>query len=126
MEYEKVKINSFTDLNAWKEGHNLVLMVYRVINSFPSDEKFALTSQIKRSAVSVTSNIAEGFSRKTKEDKNRFYFIAMGSLTELENQLIVAKDIKYLTEEKFYTIFEKIVVVRKLIKGLLKSSSTFK
>ncbi|MCX6811394.1 MAG: four helix bundle protein [Candidatus Berkelbacteria bacterium] len=70
------KIRSFTDLNAWKRGHHLVLEIYRATNRFPRREDYALTSQIRRSAISITSNIAEGFSRISYNDKNRFYWRA--------------------------------------------------
>ena len=64
------KIKSFTDLNAWKEGHKLVLQVYKITSDFPQGEKFGLIDQMRRCAVSITSNISEGFSRKTKKEKN--------------------------------------------------------
>jgi four helix bundle protein len=81
------KIRSFTDLDAWKKGHELVLMVYKITKSFPNEEVFGLTIQMRRSAVSSTSNIAEGFSRHTHKEKIQFYSIALGSVTELQNQL---------------------------------------
>jgi len=66
------KIKSFTDLNAWKEGHKLVLMIYKITNNFPDIEKFGLVSQMRRCVVSITSNIAEGFSRKAPKKKLNF------------------------------------------------------
>ena len=112
------KIRSFTDLNTWKEGHKLVIMIYKTTEDFPSKEIFGLTSQMRRSAVSVTSNIAEGFSRSTNKDKYKFYSISHGSLAELQSQLLVARDINYLDEELFKKIFEQITIVGKLISGL--------
>jgi len=117
---EKHKITAFTDLNAWKEGHNLVLMVYKLINSFPSEEKFALADQMRRCAVSITSNIAEGFSRQSKKEKLQFYSIAKGSLTELQNQLIIARDVKYISELIFKETVEKTSVVGRLLTGLIQ------
>lgn len=93
------KIRSFTDLFAWKEGHKLVLKIYNISENFPQKEVFGLTNQIRRAAVSITSNIAEGFSRLTTKDKCQFYAIAIGSLTELQNQLLVARDVGYITQE---------------------------
>ena len=114
------KIKSFTDLNAWKEGHKLVLMIYKQTDSFPSKEKYSLIGQMRRAAVSITSNIAEGFGRITNKDKCQFYSIAQGSLTELQNQLIIARDIKYLKNDDFQTMVEQTITVSKLINGLKK------
>jgi four helix bundle protein len=116
------KVKSFTDLYAWQEGHKLVLMVYEITQKFPKEELFSLTNQMRKAAVSVTSNIAEGFSRNTLKDKRQFYVTALGSLTELQNQLIVAKDIGYLNKEKFDEIFKQTITVHKLITGLKKSN----
>lgn len=79
------KIRNFTDLNAWKESHKLVLEIYKVTKNFPREEIFGLFSQIKRSAVSITSNIAEGFGRFSKKEQIQFYYISIGSLTEIQN-----------------------------------------
>ncbi len=117
-----MKIKSFTDLHGWQEGHKLVLDVYKLTKGFPSEEQFGLTNQMRRSAVSITSNIAEGFSRKSKKEKTQFLYISLGSITELQNQLVIARDIGYLTKNDFKKIAENTVVVDKLIKGLIKSS----
>jgi len=117
----KNTIKSFTDLIAWQEGHKLVLMIYKIIEQFPNQEKFGLSSQISRAAVSVTSNIAEGFSRKSNKEKIQFYHNSLGSLTELQNQLLIAKDIKYINPEQFKEIANQSVQVHKLVNGLIKS-----
>lgn len=122
MTEEKQKIKSFTDLRAWQEGHKLVLAIYRATKDFPRDEQFGLTNQIRRSAISITSNIAEGFSRQFSKEKTQFYSIALGSLTELQNQILVARDVEYLGELDFNNIAELTVVVSKMINGLIKSS----
>ena len=116
------KIRSFTDLNAWKQSHDLVLETYRITNNFPKTEIFVLTSQIRRCAISITSNIAEGFSRRTYKDKNQFYFISQGSLTELQNQILLARDLGYIENDVFKNLADKSVIVHKLINGLIKSS----
>ena len=90
------KIKSFTDLETWKEGHKLVLIIYKIAKSFPDEERFSLTNQLQRAMVSVTSNIAEGFSRNGKKEKVQFYYMALGSLTEVQNQLLIAKDLSYI------------------------------
>ncbi len=115
------KITSFTDLSAWKEGHKLVLLVYCVVKDFPKEEKFGLSSQITRAVVSITSNIAEGFARWSKKEKRQFYYMAKGSLVEVENQLLIARDINYIDAKTFEKIANQAVVVDKLISGLIKS-----
>ena len=121
MEHE-VSINSFTDLDTWKQGHILVLRVYELTRLFPKEEQFGLTNQLRRAVVSVTSNIAEGFSRLSYNDKAHFYTMAHGSLTEAQNQLIVARDVKYITTDRFDQIAQQSVVVHKLLTGLIKST----
>lgn len=122
MNQEAGKIRSFTDLDAWKEGHKLVLQVYVVTKEFPKDEIYGLTNQLRRCAVSITSNIAEGFSRQTYKDKAQFYSISLGSVTELQNQILIARDVGYLSKEKFREIADQSVKVNKIINGLLKST----
>jgi len=92
---QESKIKSFTDLKAWQEAHKLVLMIYKISKSFPKEEIFGLTSQIRRAAISITSNIAEGFSRKSYLEKIQFYFTSLGSLSEVQSQLLIAKDVNY-------------------------------
>ncbi|MBP7760430.1 four helix bundle protein [Candidatus Saccharibacteria bacterium] len=111
----------FRDLVAWQEAHKLVLSIYSLTKNFPNDEMFALTSQLRRAAVSTTSNIAEGFSRPTKADKMHFYAIAQGSLTETQSQLEIAKDVGYITSATFTTVEDGAIVVHKLLTGLIKS-----
>ena len=118
MENEKIK--SFTDLITWKEAHKLVLMIYKVTKTFPRDELFGLTDQIKRASVSISSNIAEGFSRRSNLEKKQFYYLSLGSLTEVQNQLLIAKDVKYIDKEIFKEIADQTVTVGKLINSLLK------
>ena len=119
------KIITFTDLNTWKEGHKLVIMIYRVTEKFPSKERFSLVDQIRRAVVSITSNIAEGFSRQGIKEKIQFYLMAKGSLTEVQNQLYVAKDVGYLNNNDFDLIMNQTVVVHKLLTGLIKGVRNF-
>lgn len=118
------KITSFTKLDAWKESHKLVLLIYKVTKEFPKDELFGLVSQMRRCAVSISSNIAEGFSRNSWKEKLQFYSISLGSVTELQNQLLVARDVDYLPREVFYEIAEQTTRVSKLINGLIKKSKS--
>lgn len=113
------KIYAFTDLEAWKEGHKLVLRVYEATRSFPKEEQFGLVSQMRRAAVSIASNIAEGFSRSSYREKAQFYFHALGSLTELQNQLLIARDVRYLPISECEELVAQSSLVQKLTKGLV-------
>lgn len=115
------KIQNFTDLNTWKEGHKIVLEVYSITKQFPKEETYSLVDQMRRCAVSITSNIAEGFNRQGKKEKIQFYYMALASLTELQNQLLVSRDVGYLQNSKFMQLAEQSVVIKKLINGLIKS-----
>lgn len=121
----ELNIKSFTQLNTWQEGHKLVILIYCLTKQFPADEQFGLTSQMRRAAVSVTSNIAEGFSRSSYADKRHFYVMAQGSLTELQNQALIARDVKYLSKDDFEKIAEQSVMTHKLLTGLLKSTKRY-
>lgn len=120
----KDKIRSFTDLKTWQEGHKLVLMIYDITKIFPKEEQFGLTNQIRRAVISVTSNVAEGFSRSSGKEKTQFYLMALGSLTEVQNQLLVAKDVKYIGSSVFSSLADQSILVSKLLNGLIKSSSS--
>ena len=124
MNKEEKKIRSFTDLNVWKDGHKLVLMTYKATKTFPKEELFGLVSQMRRAAVSITSNIAEGFSRRSYKEKIQFYHLAQGSNTELQNQLLITKDVNYLTKSDFDDIANQSVKVHKLLTGLIKKSKS--
>ena len=115
------KIKSFTDLISWQEGHRMVLEIYKITDTFPKNEIFGLTSQMRRCAVSITSNIAEGFSRRTAKDKTQFYYQSRGSLTELQNQLLIAKDVGFIKDDVFKDLADKSVIVSKLINGMIRS-----
>ena len=119
------KIREFTDLDSWKQAHLAVLEIYRLTKNFPDTEKFALTSQIQRASVSITSNIAEGFGRQTYREKVQFYYQAQGSLTEVKNQLILSKDLGYVNTIDFDRIMEQLVISHKLLQGLIRKSKTF-
>jgi four helix bundle protein len=114
------KIKSFTDLIAWKKAHNLAVSSYKIIKDFPNYEQYGLASQMRRSVVSVSSNIAEGFSRYGSKEKTQFYRIAKGSLTEFQNQLLLAKDVGYITKEQFKELAELSSESGRLIMGLIR------
>jgi len=122
---EKTKINTFQDLLVWQIGHELVLGVYKETLKFPKEEVFGLTSQMSRAAVSITSNIAEGFGRQTFKEKLQFFFISQGSLTELKNQLLISKDIGYLGSNSYNKLMTLSDRAHQLLQGLIKTSKTF-
>ena len=106
--------NNFKDLKIWDKGINLVIDIYKLTSKFPSEEKYGLISQIRRSAVSIPSNIAEGHSRKTSKDLKQFIAIAKGSLSELETQLIISFKLNFISKEEFAIISEKIKELEKI------------
>lgn len=114
-------IQKFTDLIVWQQAHALVLSVYSLTKDLPKTEIYGLVSQIQRSSVSVTSNIAEGFGRRNKKEKIQFYYISHGSLTETENLLLVIRDTKLIKKEKCDSMLEHIHTVQALLNGLIRS-----
>lgn len=108
------------DLNVWKESMDLVTVIYEKTKSFPKDELFSLTSQIRRCAISIPSNIAEGAARESNKEFIRFLFIAQGSISELDTQLIIATNLKLLSNEDHSQISEKLIEIRKMLSGLIK------
>ena len=117
-----VKIDNFYQLDAWKEAHKLVLLVYKETESFPKREKFGVIDQLRRAASSVTANIAEGFGRFHYADKIRFYFQARGSVKEVQNFILLTKDLGYLVEGTARRIWRQSQKSEKLINGLIRST----
>ncbi len=109
------------DLNVWKEAIQLVTDVYRMTRSFPKDEQFGLTSQIRRAAISIPSNIAEGSARASGKEFTQFLCISMGSAVELETQLIISRNLEYVSEMNYQRISDKVNNISKMIQGLIKS-----
>jgi four helix bundle protein len=112
-------MNSYIELDVWFESRKLVKMIYEACSTFPSEEKFGLTSQIKRCGISVPSNIAEGCGRQTSKDTIHFLHIAKGSLFELETQVYLANDLNFLNEEMLNTILTQITSCKKLLNGFI-------
>ncbi|MDP3792948.1 MAG: four helix bundle protein [bacterium] len=125
MEQEKTTIKDFTDLRVWQEGHELVLIIYKFTKSFPKEETYSLVDQMRRAASSITANIAEGFGRHGYKDKINFYYHALGSLTELRDQLLIARDVGYLKNEDFTISINKADNVNRLLHGFIAKSKTF-
>ncbi len=119
------RIQTFTDLNVWKEGHKLVIMVYKVTKLFPKEETYSLIDQMRRAVASITANIAEGFGRQTYKEKVQFYYLSKGSLSELKNFILIARDINYLSPNNFKELVDQANIVDKLLQGLIRKSKTF-
>lgn len=109
---------SFEKLKVWQEAKNLVVEVYHLLDTFPSIEKYALCDQIRRAIVSVPSNIAEGSGRRSLKEQIHFLEISYGSLMETYNQLLIAIDLTYITQESVESIKPRIDDVAKMINGL--------
>jgi four helix bundle protein len=115
------KSRSYRDLNVWQLSIELVKGVYRVTQKFPAAEIYALTSQIRRAAISIPSNIAEGQGRASSKEFRQFLGIAMGSMAELETQLIIATEIDYMTSIELDRFQSSIDTIRKMTKSLAKN-----
>jgi len=108
-------MKSFEDLIVWKKAHELTLKIYKLTSNFPKQELFGLVSQIRRASVSVESNIAEGFSRNTIKERKQFYCISRGSLEEVKCQLIIAKDLEFISYKEYLNLKELMEEVGKLL-----------
>ncbi|MEK7502282.1 MAG: four helix bundle protein [Patescibacteria group bacterium] len=117
-----MKISKFTDLEVWKEAHKLTLLVYKITTSFPKAELYGLISQLRRAAVSVESCIAEGFSRYHYKDRLRFYYDSRGSISEVQTQFLIAKDLKFVSKEEFDALWNQTEKVAIILSGLIKST----
>jgi four helix bundle protein len=110
----------FRDLQVWQKSHAVTLRVYEVTSKFPKTEQFGLTSQIQRAASSVAANIAEGCGRNSDAELRRFLEISMGSATELEYHLLLAKDLKLLVMDSYEQMDRDVVEIKKMLAGLIK------
>lgn len=105
----------FRKYEVWQLSHKLVLEIYLLTKDFPNEEKFGLTSQIRRSSASIPTNFAEGSSKTSEKDFTRFIDIALGSATEVDYQLELSKDLRYISVEKFLDLNNKIISIKKLL-----------
>ena len=111
---------SFENIVAWQKAHAFVLLVYSITRQFPEDEKFGLTSQFRRAAVSIDANIAEGYKKLSKADKLRFLNISQGSLEECRDYIILSRDLSYITPEQFLQLYNSLETTSKLLTGYSK------
>jgi len=114
-------LKNYKELKVWQRSYNLCLEIYRITKGFPKEEKYGLTSQIRRAAVSVPSNIAEGYGRKTTQEYIRFLYVAYGSNCELETQLLLSGDLSYIDSAKLEMLLEGVGEVERMLKALIKS-----
>ena len=120
-QYKGKKIESYQDLEVWKKAIILVTEIYATSKDFPKEETYSLTSQIRRAAVSVPSNIAEGWGRNKPKEYIQFLRIARGSLLEVETQLIIAKNLSYTDSQTMQKISQKTEIVNKMLNALINS-----
>ncbi len=114
-------LKNYKELNVWQKSYELCLKIYRITAKFPNEEKYGLTSQIRRSAVSIPSNIAEGYGRKTTVDYIRMLYISYGSVCELETQILLAGDLGFIEKGELGTLKKDIAEVERMLKALIKS-----
>ncbi len=116
-------MKSYRDLIVWQKSMEMVTLVYKLLDNFPDNEKFGLISQLKRSSVSIASNIAEGYGRNYSKDYARFLQIARGSLYEMQTQLQIAVNLKFVSEEDIESIENLSIEIEKMLNTLIKKIS---
>ena len=115
-----MEVKSYKDLIVWKKSKELAIDIYSVSQSFPKEEIFGITNQLRRAAVSISNNIAEGSGRQYKKDTLQFLFISNGSLNEVENIIQIAHELGFINEIKTMEILDKAEEIRRLLKGFIK------
>ena len=116
-----MKVFGFEKLNVWQKSRQISLKIYKATVKFPKEEKFGLTSQMRRAAISISSNIAEGTGRHSQKDRARFTEIAFGSTLELLNQCVLSNDLGFLSEEKYLDLRSDLTEITAMLDGLYKS-----
>ena len=114
-------LRNYKDLKVWQKAYQLCLEVYKVTKPFPSEERYGLTSQIRRATVSIPSNIAEGYGRRTTGEYLQSLYISYGSICELETQTLLSRDLDYLSKQSSRKIEELLGEVERMLKALIKS-----
>lgn len=117
----EAKIKSYKDLIVWQKSVELVTHIYKLTYSFPTEEKYGLVSQLQRAAISIPTNIAEGWGRESAKNYLQFLRISRGSLMEIETLLIISQNLGFITEEYYKTAQQKTNEVGKILNGLIKS-----
>ncbi len=114
-------LKNYKELKVWQKSYELCLKIYRITTTFPKEERYGLTSQIRRSVVSIPSNIAEGYGRKSIADYIRMLYISYGSVCELETQILLAGDLGFIEETMLGTTNADILEIERMLKALIKS-----
>lgn len=117
-------MQDFRKLKVWEKAHSVTLKVYAITKQFPKEEIFGLTSQLRRSAASIPTNIAEGCGRGTRKELSQFLQVAMGSASEMEYLLILAKELNYLGEKVYDQCKQDIIEIRKMLSSLILTLRT--
>ena len=115
------RLKNYKDLNVWQKSYELCLKIYVLTAKFPKEERYGLTSQLRRSVVSIPSNIAEGYGRKTTADYIRMLYISYGSVCELETQVLLAGDLGFIEKGELSTAKKDIEEIERMLKALIKS-----
>jgi four helix bundle protein len=118
----ELTIRDFTDLRAWQEAKRVAIQTYSITRDFPASEQFGLTNQMRRAAVSITANIAEGFARRTGKDKRGFYQTALASLSELKSHMIIARELTLMSDAQTSEIRGLLDNAGRQITGLIRSA----
>ena len=113
-------IKTYRDLLVWQKSMDLVTEIYRLSKSFPQDELYGLSAQIRRSAVSVPSNIAEGYGRQSKQDYLRFLKMASGSLYELQTQIEISQKLSYISKDDYEVIFNRAKEIERMLSSMIR------
>jgi four helix bundle protein len=114
-------MKDFRSLKVWEKGHQLVLAVYKATGPFPKEELYGITGQIRRSCISIPSNIAEGCGKNTPTDFSRFLQIAFSSASELEYQLLLSRDLGFLNDTDYESLSNQVIEVKQMLSGLIKT-----
>lgn len=117
-------LKTYKDLEVWQKAYAFCLEIYQATKNFPAEEKYGLTSQIRRAVISIPSNIAEGYGRKNLPEYLQFLHIAYGSLCELETQLLLSKDLGYLLDTRKEKLITDISTIERMLKALIRSLET--
>ena len=121
MKHQRSMLKNYKDLTVWQKSYELCFKIYRITAEFPNEERYGLTSQIRRAAVSILSNIAEGYGRKTTVDYIRMLYISYGSVCELETQILLAGDLGYIEKGELGIARKDVAEIERMLKALITS-----